>query len=148
MWPAESKRPRNCQNCKSSEQDGKHMHDKSDPLAAERQFFSSLIDSDVESLDRILGDDFLLIDVMTGSEVKKPDLLAVLRSGQLKFEAIEPVESHVRLYGITAVITGRTQMSGRFGETPFTASSRYTHVFIREQSQWRLVTAQGTQIRN
>jgi len=124
------------------------MHDKSDPLAAERQFFSSLIDSDVESLDRILGDDFLLIDVMTGSEVKKPDLLAVLRSGQLKFEAIEPVESQVRLYGITAVITGRTQMSGRFGETPFTASSRYTHVFVKDQGQWRLVSAQGTQISN
>jgi len=124
------------------------MHDKSDPLAAERQFFSSLIDTDVESLDRILGDDFLLIDVMTGSEIAKSDLLAVLRSGQLKFAAIEPVESQVRLYGITAVITGRTRMSGRFGETPFTASSRYTHVFVKEQNQWRLVSAQGTQIRN
>ncbi len=124
------------------------MHNQSDPLAAEQQFFSSLIGSDVRALDRILGDDFLLIDVMTGSEVKKPDLLAVLGSGQLKFEAIQPVESQVRLYGITAVITGRTQMSGRFGETPFTASSRYTHVFVKEQSQWRLVSAQGTQIAN
>ena len=124
------------------------MHSQSDPLAAEQQFFSSLIGGDVGSLDRILGDDFLLIDVMTGSEVKKPDLLAVLRSGQLKFEAIQPVESQVRLYGITAVITGRTQMSGRFGEMPFTANSRYTHVFVREQSQWRLVSAQGTQIVN
>jgi hypothetical protein len=114
------------------------MHDQSDPLAAEKQFFSSLIVGDVGALDRILGDDFLLIDVMTGSEVKKPDLLAVLGSGQLKFEAIQPVESQVRLYGITAVITGRTQMSGRFGEAPFTASSRYTHVFVKDQSQWRV----------
>jgi uncharacterized protein DUF4440 len=124
------------------------MHNQSDPLAAEQQFFSSLIGGDVGALDRILGDDFLLIDVMTGSKVKKPDLLAVLRSGQLRFEAIEPVESQVRHYGITAVITGRTQMSGRFGETPFTASSRYTHVLVEEQNQWRLVSAQGTQISN
>ncbi|MBZ5658740.1 MAG: nuclear transport factor 2 family protein [Acidobacteriia bacterium] len=124
------------------------MHDQLDPLAAEQQFFRSLIGGDVGALDRILGDDFLLIDVMTGSEVKKPDLLAVLGSGQLKFEAIQPVESQVRLYGTTAVITGRTQMSGRFGEAVFTASSRYTHVFVKEQSQWRLVSAQGTQIVN
>jgi uncharacterized protein DUF4440 len=124
------------------------MHNQSDPLGAEQQFFSSLIGGDVGALDRILGDDFLLIDVMTGSEVKKPDLLAVLRSGQLKFEAIEPAESQVRLYGTTAVITGRTQMSGRFGETPFTVSSRYTHVFVEEPNQWRLVSAQGTQISN
>jgi ketosteroid isomerase-like protein len=122
------------------------MHDEPSPVAAEQQFFSSLIRGDVEALDRILGDDFLLIDVMTGSEVKKPDLLAVLRSSQLKFEAIEPLESRVRLYGITAVITGRTRMSGRFGEEPFTASSRYTHVFVKNQDQWRLVSAQGTQI--
>lgn len=124
------------------------MHDKANPQVAEQQFFSSLIGGDVGALDRILSDDFLLIDVMTGSEVKKPDLLAVLSSGQLKFEAIEPLESHVRLYGITAVITGRTRMSGRFGEAPFTASSRYTHVFVRDQDQWRLVSAQGTQIAN
>jgi ketosteroid isomerase-like protein len=124
------------------------MHDEPSPLAAEQQFFSSLIRGDVEALDRILGDDFLLIDVMTGSEVKKPDLLAVLRSSQLKFEALEPLESRVRLYRITAVITGRTRMSGRFGEAPFTASSRYIHVFVKEQSQWRLVSAQGTQIVN
>jgi ketosteroid isomerase-like protein len=39
-------------------------------------------------------------------------------------------------------------MSGRFGETPFTVSSRYTHVFVKEQSQWRIVSAQGTQIVN
>jgi hypothetical protein len=124
------------------------MHNQSDPLAAEQQFFSSLIGSDVGALDQILGDDFLLIDVLTGSEVKKPALLAVLGSGQLKFEAIQPVESQVRVYGITAVITGRNQMSGRFGEMPFTAGSRYTHVFVREQSQWRLVIAQGTQIKS
>ena len=124
------------------------MHDKANPQAAEQEFFSSLIGGDVGALDRILSDDFLLIDVMTGSEVKKPDLLAVLSSGQLKFEAIEPLESQVRLYGITAVITGRTRMSGRFGEAPFTASSRYTHVFVRDQDQWRLVSAQGTQIAN
>jgi hypothetical protein len=61
---------------------------------------------------------------MTGSEVKKPDLLAVLGSGQLKFEAIQPAESQVRLYGITAVITGRTQMSRRFGETRKSTSKK------------------------
>jgi uncharacterized protein DUF4440 len=124
------------------------MHSQSDPLAAEQQFFSSLIGGDVGAFGSNSWGNFLLIDVMTGSEVKKSDLLAVLGSGQLKFEAIQPVESQDRLYGITAVITGRTQMSGRLGGTPFTASSRYTHAFVEEQGQWRLVSAQGTRIVN
>jgi ketosteroid isomerase-like protein len=124
------------------------MHDESGPLAVERQFFGFLIQADVKGLDRVLGDDFLLIDVMTGSEVARSDLLAVLGTGQLKFEAIEQLDSRLRLYGETAVVTGRTQMSGQFGGTPFAATSRYTHVYVKTQSQWRLVSAQGTQITN
>ena len=122
------------------------MGEDSSPLLAEQQFFASLIQADVKELDQILGEDFLLIDVMTGSEIKKPALLAVLESGKLKFDTIERFESRLRIYGETAVVTGRTQMTGRFDERPFTASSRYTHVYVKAQPQWQLVSAQGTQI--
>jgi hypothetical protein len=91
-------------------------------------------------------DDFVLIDVMTGSEVAKAALLEVVGGGQLQFEAIERVESRVRAYGTAAVITGRTEMRGRFGGKAFGASSRYTHVFVTDGGQWRMVAAQGTQI--
>jgi ketosteroid isomerase-like protein len=83
---------------------------------------------------------------LSGSEIPRFTLLEVLRSGQLRFEAIEPVEARVRLYGETAVITGRTQMHGHYGDAPFITKSRYTHVFVEQQGQWRLVAAQGTQI--
>src|SRR3974390_2159537 len=122
------------------------MNYESTPLQAERQFFAFLVQADVKRLDRILSEDFLLIDVMTGSEITKSALLAVLGSGQLKFEGIEQLESRLRTYGGTAVVTGRTQMSGRFDERPFTAASRYTHVYVKDQSHWQLVSAQGTQI--
>lgn len=122
------------------------MQAQSDPLTAERQFFTSLVEASLEALDRVLADDFILIDVMRGAEVPKSLLLELVGSGQLEFDAIEPADSYVRWYQTTAVITGRTQMSGRFGGTPFTASSRYTHVYVEQQGQWRLVAAQGTQI--
>ena len=121
------------------------MEKNSEPLEKDRQFFSALLEASVEALDRLLADDFLLIDVMGGSEIAKGALLEVIASGQLKFDAIEPADCRVRLYQTTAVITGRTRMRGRFGVTPFTASSRYTHVYVVQQGQWRLVAAQGTQ---
>jgi Domain of unknown function (DUF4440) len=123
-----------------------HMIDAPDPLTAERQFFTSLVEASVEGLDRVLADDFILIEVWRGSEITKPVLLAAIGSGELKFDAVEPADSHVRVYQGTAVITGRTQMTGRFGETPFTVSSRYTHVFVEQEGRWRMVSAQGTQI--
>jgi ketosteroid isomerase-like protein len=120
--------------------------DDSDPLAAERLFFGALVAADLEALDRVLADDFVLIDVMRGDEIAKAVLVAVLGSGQLRFAAIEPVESRVRRYPGTAVVTGRTSMSGTFDGAPFNASSRYTHVYVQQEGRWRLVAAQGTQI--
>ncbi len=117
-----------------------------DPLAADHQFFTAMVQGDLAVLDEILADDFVLIEVMKGSEVSKSDLLEVLRSGQLKFQTIEPFDNRVRLYQTAAVVTGRTKMSGRFGETPFSTSSRYTHVYVRQPDRWRMVSAQGTPI--
>src|SRR5262249_52715523 len=100
----------------------------------------------LEALDRVLADDFLLIDVMRGAEVTKASLLAVLASGQLRFQVIEPAEQRVRLYQATAVVTGRTRVSWRVGGEPLAALSRYTHVYVEQQGRWRLVAAQGTPI--
>jgi hypothetical protein len=122
------------------------MEDEQGPLAAERRFFTALVEGNLNDLEEVLANDFLLIDVMSGSEVPRAAMLDVLRSGQLKFESIEPAEARVRRYGATAVITGRTEMSMRFGETALAARSRYTHVFVEQGGRWRMVAAQGTQI--
>lgn len=122
------------------------MKHESDPLAVDHQFFSALVARSLESLDELLADDFVLIDVLSGSEISKAALLAAAGSGQIRFEAIQPLEARVRRYGDTAVITGRTRMSGKFEESPFEANSRYTHVYVEQRGRWRLVSAQGTQI--
>jgi len=116
------------------------------PLTIDKQFFAALIAGDAQALDHILVDDFILVDVMSGSEITKPAFLAFIGSGQIKFESIEPAENRVRLYQTTAIVTGRTQMKGELGGAFFAADSRYTHVFVDQRGEWRLATAQGTQI--
>jgi hypothetical protein len=124
------------------------MDPKLDPVAADRAFFAALISANLDSFDALLTDDFLLIDVLNGSEITKPMLLAAVGSSQVKFDAIEQVEGRTRMYAAsTAVVTGRTELRGRVGEAAFTASSRYTHVFVAQDGQWMLASAQGTQIR-
>ena len=118
----------------------------SDPLATDQQFFDALVQRNIESLDGILADDFILIDVMSGSEFTKGALLAAFQTGQVTFESIKPAGVVARRYQSTAVITGRTEISGRVEESPFTIRSRYAHVYIEQAGRWRLVSAQGTQI--
>ena len=112
------------------------MLTESDPLATERENFAALSSTNnAHTLDRLLTEDFILVDVMAGNEISKPALLAAVASRQVKFDAIVPAEPRVRLYSTTAVITGRTHMTGQFGGAPFTVSSRYTHVFVRQSGR-------------
>lgn len=125
------------------------------PEGAETAFFDALLHRDVAELGGLLSDDFLLVDVMSGSEVRKEDLLAVLACGQLTFLEIDRLESHTRYYGppgkidspgSTAVVVGRTHMRMQFMESEVSAASRYTHVYVEMNGGWRLVSAQGTPI--
>ena len=115
-------------------------------LTLDQQFFTALVDADATALERILSDDFMLIDVNSGSEIAKSDLLAALGSGYVKFESIQPASQRVRSYSGTHIITGQTRTTGRLGDTPFAADSRYTHVYVEQHGAWRLVAAQGTLI--
>jgi len=115
-------------------------------LKVERKYFNALIEGNSAGLDKLLSDDFLLIDVLSGSEITKATLLAAVSSGQLKFENIESIDARLRSYQCTVVVTGTTKMSGRFADAPFVLFSRYTHVYSKQEDEWHLVTAQGTQI--
>jgi ketosteroid isomerase-like protein len=122
------------------------MINKLDPLAAEQEFFGALISGKIESLDALLVDDFILVDVMRGAEISKAELLAAVASGQVKFDAIESSGVRVRKFGATAIVNGRTEMRGRAADTAFAVRSRYTHVYAEEQGRLRMASAQGTQI--
>ena len=107
----------------------------------EREFFEALINADVASLDRILAGDFVLIDVMTGSEVSGERLTELVRLAQLRFHTINQTEYKVRVYGTTSVITGRTVMIGWYEGQQFQVTSRYTHVLVEQSENWRIVSA-------
>jgi hypothetical protein len=122
------------------------MNTELDPIAVDQQFFVWLTEANVRAADRLLTDDFMLIDVMSGAEVPKAALLAALQSGDLKFESIEPADVRLRSYPGTAIVTGRTKLRIKYQETRAEVHSRYTHVYVKVDGQWRLAAGQGTRI--
>jgi hypothetical protein len=83
---------------------------------------------------------------LNGSVLDRASLTGAIVSGYLRFQEIRVIEAAERFYPPLAVIVGRTEMSGSVGGTPFSASSRYTHVYTPDGERWRLVIAQGTPI--
>ena len=119
-----------------------------DVRTAEATFFDALLRGSREQLEGVLGPDFVLVDVMTGSEIPRVVLVDLVGSGKLVFDSIEHLGAQVRLYPGMAVVTGATRMRGHYGEQGFGAHSRYTHVYEQALHRWRLVAAQGTPIQS
>ena len=115
-------------------------------LDVDDRFFGGLLAVDRAALEQVLAPDFLLVDVMTGSEIPRDFLVDAVGSRQLVFEAIARTAGRVRHYGDTAIVVGETRMRGRYGEQSFAAHSRYTHVYVRTGPGWQMVAAQGTPI--
>jgi ketosteroid isomerase-like protein len=52
----------------------------------------------------------------------------------------------VRLFGDTALLSGRTRMTGRFDGKPFTSHYRYIDIYVKRGGTWRIVSVQITRL--
>ena len=116
--------------------------------AADKAFFGALLSGDIGSLQTLLAEDFLIVDVMSGRVTGREEFLAAIGSGMLQFAEVTqfPDGQSVRRRDAAGVVIGRTRMVMRFGPDTFTADSRYSHFFVNDHGSWRLLSAQGTPI--
>src|SRR5262245_43253174 len=119
-------------------------------VRADLAVFAALLDSDIGALERLLADQFLIVDVISGSVHTRAGFLAAICGPTVSFLEIRTFsdETEIRILdpGVGIVI-GRTAMTLGGAEGALTeVASRYTHVFQLDGERWRLVSAQGTQI--
>jgi ketosteroid isomerase-like protein len=114
-------------------------------------FFKALLAGDIPALESLLAEEFLIVDVASGSVHGRGAFLLALAGGAVIFQEIKtfPEESVTRLTGPgTGIVIGRSAISFCGGAGSATElASRYTHVFQADGRNWRLVSAQGTPIR-
>ncbi|HME74045.1 MAG TPA: nuclear transport factor 2 family protein [Myxococcota bacterium] len=118
-------------------------------VSADRAFFDALVASDGTGLDRILANDFAIVDVAGGAVTRKADFARLIASRGVVFDSIEtvPDQALVRFYEGVGVVIGSTSMRLVLDSGPLSVRSRYTHVFVKDQDGgWQLVSAQGTPI--
>ena len=96
------------------------------------------IHADAAALDRIYAEDFIGVGP-SGTVRTKPQVIADFMSGDLNFQSITTDEVQVRVYGNTAVETGRSTMTGQDKGKPVPRDTRFTRVWVKQQGRWRLV---------
>ena len=96
------------------------------------------IGADAAALDRIYANDFIGIGP-SGRVRTKAQVVADFTSGDLKFQSITTDDVQVRVYGNTAVETGRSTMIGQDKGKTVPRDNRFTRVWIKQGAHWRLV---------
>jgi ketosteroid isomerase-like protein len=96
------------------------------------------IGANAVALNRIYADDFIGIGP-SGTVRTKSQVISDFTSGDLKFQSIITEDVRVRVYGNTAVETGRSTMIGQDKGKAVPRDNRFTRVWIKQVGRWRLV---------
>ena len=96
------------------------------------------IAADTVALRRIYADDFLGIGP-TGVVRNKSEVVADFTSHALTYQSITTSDVLVRVYGNTAVQTGRSTMVGQDKGKTVPRDNRFTRVWVMKDGRWQLV---------
>ena len=96
------------------------------------------IAADTIALRRIYADDFLGIGP-TGVVRNKAQVIADFTSHELTYKSITTADVRVRIYGSTAVETGRSTMIGIDKGKAVPRDNRFTRVWVLKKGRWQLV---------
>jgi ketosteroid isomerase-like protein len=120
--------------------------DRSEILAVERAWDTAVVKRDVAALNRILADDFLLVWI-NGQVSGKRDMLKAVAARKAEIDPFETEDVNVRIYGDTAVVTGRFTQTAHLGERSETNQFRYTDVYHRTRRGWQAISAHASLIK-
>jgi ketosteroid isomerase-like protein len=100
--------------------------------ALSEQLNQAALKADAATYDRLVSDDYTSIGIF-GTVTTKADLLANYKSGKLKFESIDVLDTKVRVYGDTALFSATANVKGHSGDTDISGQYRSTRVWIKPQ---------------
>ena len=113
-------------------------------MQLERDWCTANMKNDIAWFTRVFADDISL----TGSTGKATKAQAIADAKAEKYTSCSVDQMQVRVYGDTAVVTGRSRVAGTDAKgKPFpNPEALWTDTFVRRASGWQCVATQSTPI--
>jgi hypothetical protein len=108
-------------------------------LEVSRAKFNWLVNKNIDSLQFVLDDRLTYIH-SNGWVQSKKELIDDLLSEKLTYDKIEVLESSVRLYSKSAVVTGKGKFVASLSGTTNTFDLTYTETYVLQKREWKLVS--------
>lgn len=100
------------------------------------------------TIERIIAPDWTSTGP-DGSLSDRPQVLAqVFDSGIHKIRALKVDDIKVRVYGDSAVVTGRTHGVGEYEGVGYDVDIRFTDLFVRRDDRWQAVASHASLLQN
>ncbi|PYV28123.1 MAG: hypothetical protein DMG24_02800, partial [Acidobacteria bacterium] len=97
---------------------------------------AAVVRGDAATLAKQTSDDYTFINVY-GRMSDKSQMVDAFKNGQSKLASDELSDMKVRLYGNTAVITGKADVKGTLGGKDITGQMMFTRVYVKKGGHWQ-----------
>lgn len=111
----------------------------------ERDRSAAVVKGDVAMLESLTSDDYILINA-NGQVSDKATTMRDIKTGAIKLTANEVSDMKVRVYGETAVVTGKAGVKGTIGGRELKGPVMFTRVYVKKNGKWQSVSFQQTPI--
>ena len=106
---------------------------------------AAVVKGDVAMLEGQTSDDYILINA-NGQVTDKATTMNDIKTGVIKLTANEVSDRKVRVYGDTAVVTGKASAKGTIRGRALTGPVMFTRVYVKKGGKWQSVAFQQTPI--
>jgi uncharacterized protein (TIGR03067 family) len=105
----------------------------------------AVVKADLAFLERILHEDYVH-HRMRGTAENRAEYLENRKTGRVDFDVLASEEIRVRVFGDTAIVTGRATAKGKDQHGTIDDQRLWTRVFLRRDGRWQLIHYQGTPV--
>lgn len=108
------------------------------------EWVKALVRGDAATLDRLMADDFFFAYPLEGDD--KAQFIADVVSGDVKVEYLNRENVSVRIWGNTALLTGRDSARWYYKGRDVSGHYKIVSVFAQREDRWQLVSIQACPI--
>jgi ketosteroid isomerase-like protein len=105
----------------------------------------AIVRKDESAIAGNMAEDFRMIDKYGNVEAKQA-FVAGIMDPKLSIDPYTVEEFDVRIYGDTALLSGRTHMTGKYDGKSFESNYRYIDIYVRKGGTWKIVSVQITSL--
>jgi uncharacterized protein (TIGR02246 family) len=125
---------------------GDHASDVAAISAIEQRLASAWVTGDRAFIESVLADDWSVTDASGQVLTKRQVIDETFRDGDRRVDSMTVDEVRVRVYGDTAVVTGRTRAAGQYEGRTVTVTLRFTDVCVRTAGRWQIVASHASTV--